>query len=325
MEKKWFIGIDIGGTFTKMAVIGDEGIVLDDWVVKTDTSNNGKNIIKNIAKSINQKLQSLGINQNRIRAIGIGAPAFIDMKKGFIHEAINIGWVNYPLKEEMEFEFGLPVVIDNDANVAALGEMWKGAGKGFDHLICVTLGTGVGGGIIMNGDIVHGSNGMAGEIGHFTVDNDDGFLCNCGKKGCLETVASATGVVRMALSSIKNHQDSQLYHLYMKNGFLTAKDVFDIALKNDFYAVQIVEKVGYYLGFALANLSNVLNPECIVIGGGVSEAKDTLLKPVDAYFKHYALQRVYNGVQIKIASLGNRAGVIGAAWLAKTRYYSKRL
>jgi glucokinase len=204
--------------------------------------------------------------------------------------------------------------------MAAIGEMWRGAGKGSKNLICVTLGTGVGGGIIVNGEVVHGVNGAGGEIGHITAVPKDGSPCNCGKPGCLETVASATGIVRLAQEKLSLTDNiSKLRDYYEKHQTLTAKLVFDIANEGDELAKSVIQQAAYYLGFALANLANGLNPEKIVIGGGVSKAGNTLLEPLKEEFDRFSFPRVSQGVELVAATLGNNAGVIGGAWLAKDR------
>ncbi|WP_175991046.1 ROK family glucokinase [Bacillus sp. Marseille-Q1617] len=321
MTEKWLVGVDLGGTTTKIAFLSKYGELLHKWEIPTDKSDNGKNIIVDIAKAIDRKLEELDQTKDKLVGIGMGAPGPVDMAKGIIYEAVNLGWdKNTPLKDLLEVETGLPAVIDNDANCAALGEMWKGAGDGAKDLVCVTLGTGVGGGVITNGDIVHGVKGAGGEIGHITVVPHGGFQCNCGKTGCLETVASATGVVRLAnetLDSTSTH--SALRDLRNENDVISAKDVFDTARNNDDLAKNVVDQLAFYLGLALANLGNVLNPEKIVLGGGVSKAGDVLLKPVINHFQQFSFPTVRTSTGLSIATLGNDAGVIGAAWLVKNK------
>jgi glucokinase len=310
------IGVDLGGTTIKMALIDDEGKMIDKWAIVTNTIDNGKHIATEISTSILKKMKQFNLERSTVRGIGVGAPGFINMDTGFIYQAVNIGWKDYPFKDELEALIGLPVVLDNDANVAALGEMWLGAGLGAKNLICVTLGTGVGGGIICDGEILHGVSGMAGEIGHITVIPNDGAACNCGKTGCLETVSSATGIRRMALDALDyNDSVSILRDLFESKGDITAEDVFNCAAKKDPLSSTVAEKAAYYLGFALGALAVTINPEKIVIGGGVSHAGDTLIEPLTKYFKQFSLPRVFEACTIDIAKLGNDAGVIGAAWL----------
>lgn len=321
MEKseKWLVGVDLGGTNIKFAFLSENGDILYHWSIPTDVSNAGNNIIPDMANSILQKLHEHNQTTNNVIGIGIGAPAFMNMETGFIYEAINLGWRNIDIRSMLEQRLKLPVVIDNDANVAAIGEMWKGAGTGSKDLLCITIGTGIGGGIIINGEIVHGTNGMAGEIGHITVNPDNGILCNCGKHGCLETISSATGMVRQAIAEIENHPESLLFTTYKQTGHITAKTIVQAAIENDTYALKIIDRSSYYLGLALANIANTINPSRMVIGGGVSRAGSLLLDSIRKYFNVFALPRVQKGVDLAIATLGNDAGVIGAAWLAKNK------
>jgi glucokinase len=321
MADKWLIGVDLGGTTTKLAFISLYGEILHKWEIPTDVSGEGKSITVNIAKAIDVKLEELGHSKSEVVGIGMGAPGPVDLPTGVIFEAVNLGWREpYPLKDLLEVETSLPAVIDNDANCAALGEMWKGAGNGAKDLVCVTLGTGVGGGVIANGDIVHGVSGAAGEIGHITSAAVGGAPCNCGKSGCLETIASATGIVRLAHEELRTSPASgELAKVYKETGCLTAKNVFDAARNNDENALKVIDTVALYLGIALANIANTLNPEKIVLGGGVSKAGDILLNPVKEQFLKNAFPRVAKSTEISIATLGNDAGVIGAAWLVKNK------
>lgn len=321
MAEKWLVGVDLGGTTTKLAFISVYGEVLHKWEIPTDVSNEGKNITLNIAKSIDQKLEEQGHSKSEVIGIGMGAPGPVDLSSGIIFEAVNLGWREpYPLKDLLEVETSLPAVIDNDANCAALGEMWKGAGNGAKDLVCVTLGTGVGGGVIANGDIVHGVSGAAGEIGHITSMAEGGAPCNCGKTGCLETIASATGIVRLAQEILnKGAAQGELAAIYKETGIVTAKDVFDAASRGDKAALLVINTVALHLGIALANIANTLNPEKIVLGGGVSKAGDVLLNPVKEQFLRNSFPRVAQSTEISIATLGNDAGVIGAAWLVKNK------
>jgi len=321
MREKWLVGIDLGGTTTKMAFINLNGEIVHKWEINTDTSEQGKNIITNIAKSIDGKLTELNQPKSKVLAIGMGAPGPVDVSTGFVYEAVNLGWKNYPLKDLLEVETSLPAIIDNDANIAAIGEMWKGAGEGAKELICVTLGTGVGGGIIANGEIIHGASGAGGEIGHITSLPENGAPCNCGKTGCLETIASATGIARIAKDKLAaSEAQGILKSVYEANKTVTAKDVFDAAKQGDVLALEIVDYITFHLGLALANLANGLNPEKIVIGGGVSKAGQMLVEKVGSYVQRFAFPPVAKAVQITVATLGNDAGVIGGAWLAKNNF-----
>jgi glucokinase len=293
MTEKWLVGVDIGGTTTKIAFTNSNGEIIEKWEVPTDNGNDGNNIIEDIAKSIEQKLIAHGVTKKAVKGIGVGAPGPANLETGRIEHAPNLSWHDdYPLKGLLEEKIGLPVMINNDANCAALGEMWKGAGDGERELVCVTLGTGVGGGIITNGKIVQGVRGAAGEIGHITSVPEGGALCNCGKTGCLETIASATGIVRLAMNRMNQSKDAEdkLSLLYKQDGKITAKNVVDLARKGDKTAEDIIAEVSFHLGFALANIANTLNPSKIVIGGGVSRAGEVLLTPLVNQFKKYAFK-----------------------------------
>ncbi|WP_163103394.1 ROK family glucokinase [Peribacillus alkalitolerans] len=319
--EKWLMGVDLGGTTTKLAFINQYGEIQYKWEIATDITESGKHITTNIAKAIDTKLKEIGESKSKLLGIGMGAPGPVNTANGVIYEAVNLGWKNYPLKDLLEVETNLPVIVDNDANLAALGEMWKGAGNGAKDIVCVTLGTGVGGGVITNGSLVHGISGAGGEIGHITVVPENGFDCNCGKKGCLETVASATGIVRLTMEEIKKYNGVTILKDHLESvGSISAKDVFDAARKEDTLAKNVLDRVGFYLGLALSNLGSALNPEKIVIGGGVSKAGDILLKSVQNYFEQFSFIRVKQSTKIAIATLGNDAGVIGAAWLVKTNF-----
>ena len=250
--------------------------------------------------------------------IGMGTPGSVDIKEGTVIGAYNLNWKTLqPVKEMIEKGTGIPFFIDNDANVAALGERWKGAGENDPDVVFVTLGTGVGGGIVMNGQLLHGVAGCAGEIGHITVD-PEGFECTCGKRGCLETVASATGVVRVARQLAEEYAGGSELKARLDNGEdISSKDVFELAAQNDDLALRVVDKVTFYLGLACGNIGNTLNPSAIIIGGGVSAAGEFLRSRVEAYFEQFTFPQVRNSTKIKLAELGNEAGVIGAASLAR--------
>lgn len=316
MEK--LIGIDLGGTTVKFAILTEEGDIQFKWSIATDIQYEGKNIVPNIIESIIHHLDLYGLSSNDFLGIGMGSPGSVDCKKGTVIGAYNLNWKTLqPVKEMIEAGTGIPFYIDNDANAAALGERWKGAGEGSANVIFVTLGTGVGGGVIAEGNLIHGQVGAAGEIGHIIVD-PDGYQCTCGNQGCLETVASATGVVRLARDlAEKFSSESELKQLIDDGQEITSKAVFDYAKRGDKLADMIVDKVYFYLGLACGNMANILNPDSIVIGGGVSAAGDMLVKGVEKYFNRFAFPQVQTSTKIKLAQLGNDAGVIGAASLVK--------
>ena len=315
-REKWLAGIDIGGTTIKLAFLTEAGEVKTKWEIPTAINEGGTKVVKDIGQTIREKLSELGQESDTVIAAGVGAPGFLEIETGFVYEAINLGWKDFALKDELEHELGVSVSVDNDANIAALGEMWLGAGDGAQDVLFITLGTGVGGGVIANGQILHGANGMAGELGHITSVPEGGRQCNCGKTGCLETVSSATGIVQLASDLLPEYPDSTLLPLH-NDGKLTARDVIVFAEDGDICAKAVVEKSMFYLGFALANLANTLNPSRIVIGGGVSKGGQTLLDPLNDTYSKFVLKRVKEAADIKIAELGNDAGIVGAAWIAK--------
>ncbi|MEG7281113.1 glucose kinase GlcK [Bacillus sp. 0909A] len=315
MDEIWFAGIDLGGTTIKLAFINQYGEIQHKWEVPTDKS--GDTITVTIAKAIDSKLDELHKPKHIVKYIGMGAPGPVDMATGVVYETVNLGWKNYALKNHLETETGIPAIIENDANIAALGEMWKGAGDGAKDVILVTLGTGVGGGIIVNGEIVHGINGAGGEIGHICSIPEGGAPCNCGKTGCIETIASATGIVRIAKEKIAEaKKPTQL----KASEHLTARDVFEAANENDELALEVVDYVAKHLGLVLGNLASSLNPSKIVLGGGVSKAGELLRSKVEKTFRICAFPRAAEAADISIAALGNDAGVIGGAWIAKNEW-----
>ncbi|WP_088010972.1 ROK family glucokinase [Gottfriedia acidiceleris] len=317
MMAKMIVGVDLGGTSIKLALLTNNGEFIDKWEVPTDKSDSGKHIPKTITIAIEQKLKQMNKTKEDIAGIGIGAPGSVRLEDGLIFAAVNLGWVNFPLKEILEKESGIPVIVDNDANIAAVGEMWKGAGNGAKDVVMVTLGTGVGGGVIVNGDVAHGISGSAGEIGHITVQLENGVLCNCGKTGCLETISSATGIARIANEKLQNTTKETVLKDMSNRSPITAKDVFEAYSNGDEVAEEIVNHVMRYLALVLAGVGNTLNPENIIIGGGVSNAGELLLKPLKKYFDEFAFTTVRDSTKLSIAELGNDAGAIGAAYLVK--------
>lgn len=311
------IGIDLGGTTVKIAILTLDGDIQQKWSNKTDIQNDGRNIVPNIIESINHYLKLNGLTKSDFIGIGMGSPGAVNPRNGTVIGAYNLGWKTLqPVKELIEAGTGIPFFIDNDANVAALGERWLGAGEDGANVVFVTLGTGVGGGVVAEGKLIHGA-GAAGEIGHIIVD-PNGYSCTCGNIGCLETVASATGLVRLARDLSQQYtSESELKRLMADGQDVTAKIVFDQAKKGDELALMIIDKFSFYLGLACGNIANTLNPDSIVIGGGVSAAGEILLKGVKDYFNKYTYTSVRTSTKVKLAKLGNDAGVIGAAWLVK--------
>lgn len=316
MDKK-LIGVDLGGTTTKFAILTTSGAIQQRWSIDTNILDEGAHIIPDIVTSINHHLKLYQMVPEQFLGIGMGSPGTVDRQLGTIIGAYNLNWKTLQqAKQEIEAGTGIKFAIDNDANVAALGERWKGAGENDDNVAFVTLGTGVGGGIIADGHLLHGTAGSAGEIGHITVD-PKGYLCTCGKHGCLETVASATGVVRVARDMAEEYAgDSELKQTLDDGNEISSKITFDLAKAGDPLAKMVVDRVAQYLGIALGNVANTLNPTFIVIGGGVSAAGVFLLNQVQAYFDDYTFPQVRETTKLKLAELGNEAGVIGAGSLA---------
>ncbi|WEG72975.1 ROK family glucokinase [Vagococcus intermedius] len=316
MSRK-LIGIDLGGTTVKFAILTEEGAIQQKWSIETNVSENGTLIVPEIIKSIEHRLDLYEMTPADFIGIGMGTPGTVDRANGTVIGAYNLNWTTLqPVKEQIETALGIPFAIDNDANVAALGERWQGAGENSPDVTFITLGTGVGGGIIAEGHLLHGAVGAAGEIGHITVD-PEGFDCTCGKKGCLETVASATGVVRLARTMSEAYSgDSKLKYNIDDGQDVSSKDIFDLAEAGDDFALSVVDKVAFYLGLACGNIGNMLNPTDIVIGGGVSAAGEFLRSRVQSYFEQFTFPQVSESTKVKLAQLGNEAGVIGASSLA---------
>ncbi len=305
--KKYVFGVDIGGTTVKLGLFDIEGNVLDKWEIPTRTEDNGSLILPDIADSIREKMKQ--IDREAVIGVGVGAPGPVDAE-GVIHRAVNLGWGTFSIKESLEDLLNMPVMAGNDANVAALGEMWMGGGQGYKDLVVVTLGTGVGGGIIMNEKVLTGATGSGGEIGHIHVQNDEEETCGCGNSGCLEQYASATGITRLANRRLAEDDKASV----LRDGEVTAKAVWDAVKAKDELAIEVAERFGAYLGNGLAVIASVMNPEAFVIGGGVSKAGEILID----YIKPNYEKNVFHGckdVKFALATLGNDAGIYGAAKL----------
>ena len=309
MDKRIFAA-DIGGTTVKLGMFTIEGELLDKWEIDTRKENNGGFILPDIAASIKAKMESENIAKEDVIGIGVGAPGPVD-KSGVIYKAVNLGWGVLNIKEELEKLTGVTVMAGNDANVAALGEMWKGGGEGYSDLVVVTLGTGIGGGVIIDGRIVTGYKGAGGEIGHIHINDDETEVCGCGNKGCFEQYASATGIARLANRKLgSSNEDSVL-----RKCEINAKTVFDAVKAGDKLAMEIAEEFGEYLGKGLANVADVTNPEVFVIGGGVSKAGQVIIDYGQKNFKKYVFHACRDA-KFVLAKLGNDAGIYGAAKLA---------
>lgn len=313
---RYCFGVDVGGTTVKIGLFETEGKLVDKWEIPTRTENHGVEVLPDIAKSLNRKLEEMGIEKSAVEGIGIGVPAPVNAE-GVVQNTANLGWGYKEVKREMEELMSLPAEVGNDANVAALGEMWQGAGAGQKNMIMVTLGTGVGGGVIVDGHPLVGHNGAGGEIGHLCVNYEEEEHCGCGKTGCLEQYASATGIARLArIRLVKNRDASMLRKVPLEE--ITAKTVFDALKEGDKIAEEIVEEFGAYLGHGIANVAAVADPAVVVIGGGVSKAGEILLGYVEKYFQEKAFFANKN-TKFLLAELGNDAGICGAAKLVIDR------
>lgn len=301
---KYCFGIDIGGTTVKMGLFQEDGELLDKWEIKTRTENQGEAILPDIAQAVKAKMAEKKLVKEQIIGLGMGLPAPVT-EDGIVQNTANLGWGYKEVTRELEELLdGMKVIPGNDANVAALGEMWKGGGRGHDSIVMVTLGTGVGGGVILQGKILTGCKGAGGEIGHMKVNMDETRVCGCGNKGCLEQYASATGIVNMAKENVPEGS-------YLADKKVTAKAVFDGAKEGDAYCMKVVEKFGRYLGVALSNVAHVVDPEAFVIGGGVSAAGQILLDVVEKYYNENSMFALKNK-SFHLAELGNDAGIYGA-------------
>ena len=303
---KYYVGVDVGGTTVKMGLFSDEGEFIRKWEIPTRTEDGGKQILPDIVDSIKNETADSG----EVLGIGIGVPGPVT-DDGVVLKCANLGWGVFSAKDELIKLSGLEnVKIANDANIAALGEMWKGGGRGFDSIVMVTLGTGVGGGIILNGKILNGSMGAGGEIGHMKIRPEEEDGCNCGGKGCLEQYCSATGVVRIAKKHL-HPGGAKLEDSCLAGIEITAKDIFDGAKSDDTYCKEVVEEFGRALGHGLANVAQVMDPQAFVIGGGVSRAGEIIIDVTKKYYNDYVMFALQNK-EFRLAELGNDAGIYGA-------------
>ncbi|MDO5374697.1 MAG: ROK family glucokinase [Staphylococcus rostri] len=320
MTKHLIFAVDIGGTTCKLGIFDKNLTRLKKWAIKTDTSDpTGRQLLKKIYDAFIEQCDMLNYKLDDVIGMGIGVPGPVNFEAGIVNGAVNLNWPGKVNVVQLMSEFvDFPVVVDNDANIAALGEKHLGAGKDADDVVAITLGTGVGGGIISNGKIVHGHNGSGAELGHIRVDHEQRFDCNCGKAGCIETVASATGVVNLVnYYHPKLSIQSQLRPI-IKSGDVTAKDVFDAAKLGDSFSLFIVEKIAQYIAYLASILSVTVNPKYIILGGGMADAGHILLENVKTAYYQLAFTPSQEGTEIVSASLGNEAGIVGAAGLIKT-------
>lgn len=305
---KYVFGVDIGGTTVKMGFLDIQGNLLDKWEIPTRKENGGENILPDVARSIEEKLKKDNIAKEDVAGIGVGVPGPVS-GDGAVHRAVNLGWGEFNVNDKLTALTGIKSMAGNDANVAALGEMWKGGGQGYSDMVMVTLGTGVGGGIIIGGKILAGSTGAGGEIGHIHVNDSEERTCGCGNKGCLEQYASATGISYLATQHKKNWNGQTV----LKDD-LSAKAVFDGVKAGDALCIEVAKDFGETLGKGLAVIASVVNPEAFVIGGGVSKAGEVLLSYIRPSFDKYAFHGA-RGAKLLLATLGNDAGMYGAAKL----------
>jgi len=327
IEKKYSIGVDLGGTNIISAIMNRQGEIASSLKIRTLAEKGKEATVKRIIEAIHKNIAQFTITPDDIIGIGIGAPGPLDIKRGIINFAPNLpGWRDIPLKKILEDEFNMKIVLENDANAAAWGERCYGAGQGINNLVCFTLGTGIGGGIIIDGKIYHGNNCGAGELGHMTV-NKDGPRCNCGNYGCLEAYSSATGVKNRIKSRIKEGIKSDFLNFDSDDELLDSirlKSIFETARKGDKLTKDIVEEAISYLGIAIANITNILNPEMVVLVGGITNEGDKLLIPLKEEVKKRAFYSNYKSLKIVIGELGGNAGVLGAAallWIPVNRSY----
>lgn len=306
---KYCFGVDIGGTTVKFGLFQTDGEVVAKWEIPTRKENAGEMILPDVAASIQEKMEELQIEKEQVVGVGVGVPAAVQ-GESMVQATANLGWGYKAVKEELEALTGLLVKIGNDANVAALGEMWKGGGNGYKNMVMVTLGTGVGGGIILDGRILVGVHGIAGEIGHLTVNEEETEVCGCNRRGCLEQYASATGIVRLAKRRLENCEEATV----LQKDSVTAKDVFDAVKAGDKVAQEVAEEFGYYLAKAMNSIAIVVDPDIFVIGGGVSKAGEILLEYVEKQYQKNALWATKD-VKFSLATLENDAGICGAAKL----------
>ncbi len=308
---RYGFGVDLGGTTVKLAYFNEQGDLLHKWEIPTNTSQGGSRILPDIAAAINGFLESRQIRRDAVIGIGIGVPGPVS-SRGVVNKCVNLGWGVFNISDSLSQLTGLPVKAGNDANVAALGEYWKGGGAGCENMVMATLGTGVGGGIVADGRVLHGAHGSGGEIGHLVLNRDETERCGCGKQGCAEQYCSATGLSTLARRQLAKTQAPSPLRSLEK---IMAKDVFDAAAEGDSVAQAALEQYYAYLGEFLANISCVIDPEVIVLGGGVCKAGQKLIDGITPHFHKYVFHAA-SQVRFTIAQLGNDAGAYGAFKLA---------
>ena len=300
-------GVDLGGTTVKLAFFDETGTMLDKWEIPTITADHGSQILPDIAASVQKYLEKKKIPKEQLIGIGIGVPGPVD-DNGNVNRCTNLGWGVFNIHEELGKLTGLRIKAGNDANVAALGEAWKGGGIGCDDMVLATFGTGVGGGIVIGGKPINGVHGAAGEIGHIPLNREETEKCGCGKCGCAEQYCSATGIVRLAKRRLSRDEQPSILRSIPS---LTCKDIFDAGNQNDALALEVLEQVYEYMGMFLASVCCVVDPEVVVLGGGVSKAGTPLLEGAQRYYKKHAFHASAS-TRFALATLGNDAGAYGA-------------
>lgn len=306
--ENYIYGIDLGGTTVKMGLFDGEGNMLDKWEIVTRKEEEGKYILPDIAASIQKKNEERGIAKDEILGIGMGVPGPVN-EDGVVLKCANLGWGIFSVAEELQKLTGVEKIkVGNDANVAALGEQWKGGGRGFDSIVMVTLGTGVGGGVVLNGKILTGSNGAAGEIGHLTVNIHEKNVCGCGKRGCLEQYSSATAIMRDARERVANTDTPSLLRDYPE---ITGREIFDAYQAGDDMAEDVVNSFAEYLGLGLSHVAHVLDPDAFVLGGGVSKNGPVVADVVKEKYEKNVMFALKDK-EFRLAELGNDAGMYGS-------------
>jgi glucokinase len=326
-EAEWIVGVDIGGTNLIVGVVPFEGgppIALRSE--PTEVLRGAKFIVDRVVRMIKESMREVmdekGVGPEAFAGIGIGSPGPLDRKTGTVISTPNLGWRNFPLRDLIQNAVGLPASLDNDANAATYGEWWMGAGRGVDTLVGVTLGTGIGGGIVLNGELFHGANDAAAEIGHMTIDST-GRKCNCGNYGCLEAYASGRAIAARAIEGLESDASSILPELAGDISNITAETVFEAVVQGDPYATEVINDTAKFLGVGLANVINILNPEVLVIAGGVTRAGDHLFAPLRAEIRRRAFRVAEQACRIVPSGLAGTAGVLGSVACFKREKYGK--
>ncbi len=316
---QYYLGLDVGGTSMKAGIISADGTLIQTLLQPTNKNAGPQAGLALMEKVINLCIQKAGLNLGSIQAIGAAVPGIIDLKNGVILDAVNLtDWKNVPVRTHLETIFNKPIAFLNDANAAALGEAWLGAGKGAESMAFLTLGTGIGGGLIHQGKIIEGRHGLAGEIGHTRIEMSRPRPCSCGQFGCLEAYAGATSVLKRAYEALAEdfNKISDLHEPAEKKT-LSCKDVFDVARNGDPIADRLVEETSSALALGIINILHFFDPEKVVLGGGMIAAGDDFLKRIRWFVKDQAFKECAQGEDICFATLGNDAGILGAAIAAR--------